>query len=717
MSRRAEPIPFDLLPPGERPYFDRWGNGLVVVLPAQRPGPSGWGSGGPPHGGAWVHIGEDGKARAFTGKVEVGQGTRTALCLVVAEELRLPLSAIELTMGDTDVCPWDMGTFGSRSMPDASQHLRLTGTAARAVLVGLAATRLGVPPAEVELAHGAARVRGPGAGASVGYGELVTGLRRLEFAPPDTRPSPPTDWVQAGHPAGDVAARDIVTGARVYTSDLHLPGMLHGKVLFPPTYGAKLRHVELTAARAIPGTVAIHEGELVAVAAPTLLGAIAAVKAVRAEWEPTSQPSEAQIVDYLRQHPAEGEDFWDVVHHEAGHVAAARAEAPITLEATYSTAYIAHAPLETHAVLASWDGDRLTVRMGTQTPFRAREAISDALAIPPARVHVIVPPTGSGFGGKHASELAVAAARLARAAGAPVRIAFSREEEFAQAYFRPLAVIDVRSAASRDGSLLAWEFQVLNAGSAAARIPYRVPNQKIDNQPTESPLAQASYRALAATANNFARESHLDELAARVGVDPVDYRLRQLADGRLADVLRAVAKKAGWDPRPSTGAGRPDRRGRGIAVGLEKGGRVATFAEVQVDEAGRLEVVRLVSGYECGAIVHPSNLRSQVEGGAVMALGGALYEAIHFEGGRVLNPRFSEYRVPRFRDIPPIEVVLLDRPDLPSQGGGETPLIAVAPAVANAIFDATGRRLRSLPLTPTGTLPPSEHLPTDVRAT
>jgi len=704
MSPTAATVPFDLLPPGERPYFDRFGNGVVVVLPAQRPGPSGWGAGGPPHGGAWIHVGEDGRARAFTGKVEVGQGTRTALSLVVAEELRLPLSAVDLTMGDTDVCPWDMGTFGSRSMPDAAQHLRLTGTATRSVLIGLAARRLGVAPAEVELVGGEAKVRGA-ARLPVGYGELVKGLRRLEFVPAETRASPPSEWTQAGHPAGDVTARAVVTGSREYTSDLHLPGMLHGKILFPPTYGAKLRSVDLGPAKALTGVVALHEGDLVAVAAPLLPTAIAALRAIRAEWEPTPQPSEREIVDYLRNHPAEGEDFWDVVHHEAGDVEAARAAAAVTLSETYITAYIAHAPLETHAVLASWDGDRLTVRLGTQTPFRARDALSDALEIPPARVHVIVPPTGSGFGGKHASELAVAAARLSKAAGRPVRIAYSREEEFTQAYFRPLAVVDVRSAATSDGTLAAWEFHVLNAGSAAARIPYRVPNQKIDNQPTDSPLAQASYRALAATANNFARESHIDEVAARFGVDPVDFRLRHLADDRLADVLRATASKAGWEARPSSTAGRTDRHGRGIAVGLEKGGRVATFAEVRVDEDRRLEVVRLVTGYECGAIVHPSNLRSQVEGGAVMALGGALFEAIHFDGGRVVNPRFSEYRVPRFRDTPPIEVLLLDRKDLPSQGGGETPLIAVAPAIANAIFDATGRRLRSLPLTPDGTVP------------
>ena len=330
--------------------------------------------------------------------------------------------------------------------------------------------------------------------------------------------------------------------------------------------------------------------------------------------------------------------------------------------------------METHAVVAAWEGDRLTVWLGSQTPFRARDTLRDALGLPEAHVRIVVPPTGAGFGGKHAGELAVGAARLAKAAGHPVRIVYSREEEFRQAYFRPMAIVDVRSGAEKDGTLTAWEFHDLNAGSAATRIPYKVPNQKIDNQPADSPLSQGSYRALAATANNFARESHMDELAARVGADPVEYRMRHLADARLAAVLQAVAQRAGWvaRPRPTPSAPGP-QRGQGIAVGLEKGGRIATFAEVEVHEDRRLEIVRIVTGLECGAIVHPTNLRSQVEGGTVMALGGALFEAIHFENGRILNPKLSEYQVPRFHDTPPIDVILLDRHDLPSQGAGETP--------------------------------------------
>jgi nicotinate dehydrogenase subunit B len=693
--------PLDLLDPQARPYFERWGNGLVAVLPPQRPGPSGWGRGGPPHGGAWIHLGADGTARAFTGKVEVGQGTRTALALLVAEELGLPLSAVEVTTGDTDLCPWDMGTFGSRSMADAGEHLRLTAAAARSALCEIAAAAFGVTPSDVELGDGEARAKGSHACA---VGDLVRDLRRVELVGPETRPRPASQWTRAGHPAANLAGREVVTGALRYTSDVRLPGMLQGKILFPPSYGATLRTVDLDRAQALPGVTVVHDGSLVAVAAPDLLRARAALKAIRADWTTPPQPSEEEIVEYLRAHPAEGEDTWDVVHHEVGDVRAALASAPVSLHATYSTAYIAHTPMETHAVVAAWDAGRLTVWLGSQTPFRSRDAIADALELSPTRVRVVVPPTGSGFGGKHAAELAVVAARLARAADHPVRIAYSREEEFSQAYLRPMAVIEIRSGADRDGTLLAWEFHDLNAGSSAARTPYTVPNQKVDNQPAESPLPQGSYRALAATANTFARESHMDELAARVGADPVEYRLRHLSDERLAAVLRAVAERAGWVARSST-TPRVAGTGRGIAMSVEKGGRVATFAEVRVGEDRRLEVRRIVTGYECGAIVHPSNLRSQVEGGTVMALGGALFEAIHFAHGRILNPRLSEYRVPRFRDVPPIEVVLLDRPDLPSQGAGETPLIALAPAVANAIFDACGVHLRSLPLVPDGTVP------------
>jgi isoquinoline 1-oxidoreductase len=381
-----------------------------------------------------------------------------------------------------------------------------------------------------------------------------------------------------------------------------------------------------------------------------------------------------------------------------GSIEAGLAAADEWLEATYATAYIAHVPLEPRAALAQWQDGRLTVWTGTQRPFSVRTELAQAMRVPAEDVRVIVPDTGSGYGGKHTGDAAVEAARLARAAGRPVRVVWTREEEFTWAYFRPAAHIEIRSGARRDGTLTAWEMHNWNSGASALRTPYDVANDVTAFHPSDTPLRQGSYRALAATANTFARESHLDELAARVGMDPLAFRVRNLSDARLRAVLVAAAERFRWnDWSASTG------RGIGIACGTEKGGYAATCAEVETDAArGSVRIVRIVQAFECGAIVNPVGLRNQVEGAVVMGLGGALFEAIEFEDGRILNPRLSQYRVPRQSDVPPIETVLLDRKDLPSAGAGETPIITVAPALGNAIFRASGIRLRSLPLVPHG---------------
>jgi isoquinoline 1-oxidoreductase len=309
-----------------------------------------------------------------------------------------------------------------------------------------------------------------------------------------------------------------------------------------------------------------------------------------------------------------------------------------------------------------------------------------------------MPDTGSGYGGKHTGEVAVEAARLARAAKRPVKLVWTREEEFTWAYFRPAGVIEVRSGVAGDGAITAWEFHNYNSGAAAIRTYYDIPNQRIEFHPTHSPLRQGSYRGLAATANHFARETHMDELAHLMHMDPLEFRLKNLKDARLRAVFEAAARKFGWGAAKTASS-----HGYGVAGGFEKGGNVATCAEVAVDRsAGTVRVVRLFTAFECGAIVNPDHLRNQVEGANIMGLGGALFEAVEFENGRMLNPAFSKYRVPRFSDIPALEVVLLDRKDIPSAGAGETPIVGVAPAIGNAIFDATGLRLRSLPLVPNG---------------
>src|SRR5262249_26967954 len=284
----------------------------------------------------------------------------------------------------------------------------------------------------------------------------------------------------------------------------------------------------------------------------------------------------------------------------------------------------------------------------------------------------------------------VESARLAKAAGKPVKLVWTREEEFTWAYFRPAGLIEVKAGVKKDGTLTAWEFHNYNSGGSALATPYEVTNKRVEFHGADTPLRQGSYRALAATANHFARESHMDDLAHAIQMDPLEFRLKNLKDARLRDVLQAAAKHFGWGKKAEAG------RGFGIAGGTEKGSYVAACAEVAADAAtGKVKVVRVVTAFECGAILNPDHLKNQIEGGTIMAIGGALFEAIRFADGKILNPRSSDYRVPRFADTPLLETVLLDRKDLPSAGAGETPLVALAPAVGNAIFAATGIRPRS----------------------
>jgi CO/xanthine dehydrogenase Mo-binding subunit len=334
-------------------------------------------------------------------------------------------------------------------------------------------------------------------------------------------------------------------------------------------------------------------------------------------------------------------------------------------------------PLEPRAAVAEWTDGKLTVWCGTQRPFGVRAELADAFRVPEERVRVIVPDTGSAYGGKHSGEHAIEAARLAKAAGRAVKLVWTRAEEFSFGYARPAGVIDVKAAVDATGMITAWEFDNWNSGGSAIRTPYEVANQRIQFHPADSPLRQGSYRGLAATANHYAREMHMDAVARALKVDAVEFRLRHLKDDRMRAVLQAVAKRAGW-PRPSQSG-----RALGLACGTEKGSYVATAAEVSKTAAG-FSVERLIVAFECGAIVNPDGLRNQVEGAVVQGLGGALFEALEFSNGRLTNGTKEQYRVPRFKDVPPIDIVLIDRRDLPSAGAGETPIVCVAPAIGSA---------------------------------
>ena len=638
---------------------------------------------------AWLHIAEDGHTTVFTGKVEVGQNIRTSLAQQVAEELRTPLESISLIMGDTDRVPWDAGTFGSRTTPTMGPQLRTMAVAARDLMVSMAAKEWQVDPSTLVAADG--KVANPKTSQSRSYGELTHGqnlVKVIDGNPPFT---PAPEWKVAGQAVPKVDGASFVTGKHQYASDINLPGMLYGKVLRPAGFNATLTSLDESATKKLTGVTVVHDGNFVGVAATDLWSAKQALDGLKAEWKVPQQISNRELFSYLKanadRQKAEPAEI-------SGSVTDAMAAADVKVSQTYTVAYIQHAPLEPRAAVAEWQGDKLTVWTGTQRPFAVRDELAAAFRISPQNVHVLMPDTGSAYGGKHTGDAAVEAARLAKAAGKPVKVVWTREEEFTWAYFRPAGVFEIASGAKRDGALTAWEYHNYNSGPAAIGVPYNIANKVIQFHPADQPpLRQGSYRGLAATANHFARESHMDEVAHAVNMDPLQFRLKNTTDDRLRAVFEAVAEKAGWGKQKS-GA----NHGFGIAGGFEKGGHIATIAEVEVGQEKSVKVVRIVEAFECGAIVNPNGLRNQIEGSIMMGIGGALLEQVRFENGHILNAQFSQYHVPRFSDKPEIDVVLVDRKDQPSAGAGETPIVGVAPAIANAIFAASGERLRAMPL-------------------
>jgi len=638
--------------------------------------------------GAWLHIAANGDVTVYSGKVEVGQNARTSLAQCVAEELRVPVGSVQMVLGDTDLTPFDAGTFGSRTTPNMIPQLRKAAAAAREIMLDLAAAQWQVDRSTLTAGEG--KVTQASAHRSLSYGELVKGQKLTQTIPADIALTPTAQWRVMGVPTPKADGHAFVTGRHPYTTDVKRPGMLYGKVLRPAAFQATLASLDAQAAKAMPGVTVVQEGDFVGVTAPTAQQATRALAALKAEWKTVPQPSDQALFEHLRPGAKAGKSK-DVRISDLG-------ESGHTIEATYTIAYIAHTPLEPRAAVAEWKNDRLTVWTGTQRPFGVKGDLAADLKVPEASVRVIVPDTGSGYGGKHTAEVAIEAARLARAAGKPVKLVWTREEEFTWAYFRPAGVIDVRASTDYKGVLTSWEFDNYNSGPSGIEAPYAVAGQRSNFHRGQAPLREGSYRGLAATANHFARESHIDDLARAMRLDPLAFRLKNLQDARLKAVLEAAAARFGWDKRKATPG-----HGYGLACGTEKGSYVAACAELTVDRAtGKVQVTRIVAAFECGAIVNPLHLENQVEGSLVMGMGGALFEAIRFDQGKILNPHLAAYRVPRFADVPPIDIVLLDRKDLPSAGAGETPIVAIAPALRNAILDATGQALYTMPLVPNG---------------
>ena len=692
-----------------RTFLKVFGGGLLVCL---TDGPAlaqeaGGGFGGrqqvPTAVSAWLNIGADGKVSVFTGKVEIGQNIRTSLAQLVAEELMVPFDAITMVMGDTDLVPYDAGTFGSQSTPQMGPRMRSMAATARQSLLQMAAKQWGVDAASLTIADG--KVTNPASKQSLTYGQLTRGEKIVTTVSSTAPLTPAKDWKVAGTAIPKANGREFVTGKHKYPSDISLPGMMFGKVLRSTGYNATLVSVDTAAAEKMPGVKLVRDGDFIGVVAPDAYTAEQAIAAIQAKWTVPAQPSNKNIFDYLKNTP---ESARGGARPNAGVQPAVAASAQpsdsaaIQLAQSYTVQYIAHAPLEPRAAVAQWDSTgKLTVWTGTQRPFGVKDELVAAFHLDPAKVRVLQPDMGSGYGGKHTGETAVEAARLGKAAGHPVRLVWTREEEFTWAYFRPAGLMELKASVQHDGTLVSWEHHNYNSGNAGLQTPYNVPSPVTEYHASRSPLRQASYRALASTANHFARESFMDELAHAVAMDPLAFRRKNLTDPRMIAVLNAAADKFGWASLKST-----PTRGFGIACGTDKGGHVATCAEVAIDPTAKtVRIVRVVQAWESGAIVNPDGLNNQNSGAIVQGIGGALLEAILFSDGRILNPHFAGYRLPRFTDAPQVEIVLLDRKDLPSAGAGEIGIVGIAPAVGNAIFAATGARLRDMPMAPSTPVP------------
>jgi len=653
---------------------------------------------------AYLRIDENGLVTLFSGKIEMGQGVHTSLAQMAAEELGVSLDAITMVMGDTDLCPWDAGTWGSLTTRMFGPAVRAAAAEARLVLLNLASKKLGVARDRLVVEDGVVRVL-DAPSKQVSYGELARGKQIARLVDEKAVLRSVKEFKVMGRPTKRLDARDKVTGRAKYTGDLRLPGMLHARILRPEAHGATRRSLDLAAAKALLGVIVVEKGDLVAVLHPDPESAEKALAAIRVEWDQKTPAFDTETVgDYFVATSPPGEVTVERGDVE-GALASARsggANAPRLFESTFRTGYLAHAPIEPHTALAESKDGRMTVWAGTQTPFGTRPRVAEALGVEEQDVRIITPFLGGGFGGKSASGQAVEAARLAQLTGKPVMVAWTRAEEFFHDTFSPAAVVKIASAIGAGGKVALWDYHVYAAGDRAAEVLYDVPDARVRSTAARGstgarlhPFATGPWRAPGASTNVFARVSQIDLMAAAAKIDPLEFRLRNASDARARSVLQAAAEAFGWKP----GAG-PSGQGRGIAVGIDSGTYCALAAEVDVDRAtGAITVERVVAAQDMGLVVNPEGARMQIEGCVAMGLGYVLAEELRFRGGEILDLSFGTYEIPRFSWMPEIETILVANDELSPQGGGEPAIVPMGAVIANAVFDATGARMYRLPMT------------------
>ena len=646
---------------------------------------------------AYLRIGEDGGVTCFTGKVELGQGAITSLAQTLADELDVPLKSVDMVMGDTALCPYDAGTWGSMTTPYFGPVLRAAGAEARAVLIGLAAVRLKIPKDQLDVKDGVVfdRTR---KGRKVTYAQLAKGKRierRLEQKPQVKTVS---ELKIIGKPHNRIDAVEKVTGKAKYTGDIRVAGMVYAKVLRPPAHGAKLKSFDTSAVDKNEGFQVVRDGDLVAVLHKNPDEAEKALTKIKAEYDiPEARFDDKSVFDYFVDNAADGR-----VTEKDGDIESGQKLAQDMAEETYMDSYVSHAPIETHTALAQFEGSKVTVWASTQTPFGLQQQLTRELKIPIENVRVIAPFVGGGFGGKISNGQAMQVVKLAKIAKKPVQLVWSRADEFFYDTFRPAAVVKIKSGLTDSGKIVSWDYNIYGMGGRGAQMFYNVPHHRttvcreLRNGEKMHTIGTGPWRAPDNNTNSFARESHIDVMAARAGMDPLEFRLKNLTDERMRGVLKAAAEKFGWTPAKG-----PSDRGFGIACGSDVNVPVALIAEVKVDkQTGDVQVKRVVCALDLGLVINPEGVKLQVEGCITMGMGYALTEEVHFNGGKILDLSFGTYKLPRFSWVPEIETVLIKADDSPSKGAGEPPIICMGGVIANAIYDATGARLFQMPMTP-----------------
>lgn len=682
---------FRLLGGGILIFFRPWDALDITLLPADQAREL------PKDYNAFLHIAEDGTISCYTGKIEMGQGVITSLAMTMADELNVPVEKVKMVMGDTDLCPWDRGTWGSQTTQNFGISMRAAAAEARGVLLELASGKLGVPVSQLEVKEGLiADSKNPNN--SVSYGQLTKGKKIEKFL--DVKP-PVEDYTKftyVGTPFKRSDSSLKVTGQAKYAGDLKIPGMVFARILRPPSYGAKLKSADLSGAEKIEGVKVVRDGDFIAVVSENRDTADQAIVKIKADYSfDEIKVNDKTIFDAIIKADTSAE-----VLRSQGDVEAGRQLSEKVSQSEFHDVFLAHAPMEPHTALANIEGGKLTVWAATQTPFGLRDGLMRELDLPEEKVRVITPFVGGGFGGKSVFNQGIEAARLAKLTGKPVMLEWTRDEEFFYDHFHPVAVVKINSGIDKAGMIKFWDYQLYFGGPRGSDTIYDVPNartvthnQKRD-QPLVHPFPTGPWRAPSNNTNTFARESQIDIMASAAGIDPLEFRLKNLKDEKMIACLKAVADKFGYIPSKT-----PSGRGIGIACGIDAGSWVAHMAEVKVDKStGKVKVIRIACAQDMGLCVNPEGALIQMEGCITMGLGYTLTEEVKFEGGNVLDRNFDTYQIPHFSWLPEMDCVILDRKDKPPKGGGEPAIIAIGAVVANAVHDATGARLYRVPLTP-----------------